>query len=94
MVYDPTKLVYAGTLQKAPRTRSGSEELVDDMGKMAVDSESKDKKEEEKVDEDIKKKHYELIRRLRKVVQELILEREKGEGKKEIGASPQPVAAH
>lgn len=97
LAYDPTKLVYAGTLRKAPpRAEStGSDELVQDMEKMDVDSESKEKKpsEEEEdrktektkdVDAEIRKKHLEVIKNLRKLVQEKLLDLEKeGESKSE-----------
>ena len=83
MPYDQTRLVYAGTLQKAPPPRAGSEELVQDMENMDVDSESKEKKpsteEEVKVktestEKDIKAKHLEVIKKLQRMVQELILD--------------------
>jgi len=86
MPYDQTKLMYAGTLTKAPPPpRSGSEELVSDMEKMDVDSESKEKKSEDeemevkvKAEDDekdqVKQKHFELIKKLQKMVQEMILD--------------------
>jgi hypothetical protein len=81
MTYDQTRLVYAGTLQKAP-PRAGSEELVDDMEKMDVDSESKEKKpsteqvnvKAEGMEKDVKAKHLEVIKKLQKMVQEMILD--------------------
>jgi len=86
MPYDQTKVVHAPILQKAPPApRAGSEELVEDMEKMDVDSESKDKKSEEtkvKKEEKIKEKkakHLELIKKLQKLVQEMILAQENGE---------------
>jgi hypothetical protein len=91
MAYDGTKLVNTGTLQKAPPTeesrRAGSEELVQDMEKMDVDSEAKEMKpsstEKEPItvkkedDGDLKAKHLELIKKLQKLVQELLLDQEK-----------------
>ena len=83
MPYDQTRLVYAGILQKAPPPRAGSEELVADMENMDVDSESKEKKpsteQEVKVkadntEKDVKTKHLEVIKKLQKMVQELILD--------------------
>lgn len=112
MAYDGTKLVNTGTLQKAPPAedarRAGSEELVQDMEKMDVDSESKEKKpltEKEPVtvkkedDEDLKAKHLALVKKLQKLVQELLLDQEKEvEVKKESPVSaeaPVPrIAAH
>jgi len=86
MPYDQTKLVHAPILQKAPPApRAGSEELVEDMEKMDVDSESKDKKSEEtkvKKEEEMKEmkaKHLELIKKLQKLVQEMILAQENAE---------------
>ena len=83
MPYDQTRLVHAPILQKAPPApRAGSEELVENMEKMDVDSESKDKKSEEtkvKQEEGIKEmkeKHLELIKKLQKMVQEMILAQE------------------
>jgi hypothetical protein len=80
MAYDQTKLVYSGTLQKAP-PRSGSEELVEDMEKMDVDSDRKKEDTEVKVkseeEEDVKGKHLEVIKKLQKLVQEMILDQEK-----------------
>jgi hypothetical protein len=91
MIYDGTKLVDTGTLQKArpadePR-RAGSEELVQHMEKMDVDSEAKEIKpsstEKEPItvkkedDGDLKAKHLELIKKLQKLVQELLLDQEK-----------------
>lgn len=97
MAYDQTKLVSTGILQKAP-PRAGSEELVHDMEKMDVDSEAKEKKSEREVKEEdeedskdvekdikgLKAKHLVLIKKLQKVVQELILEREKEENRIEV----------
>lgn len=91
MVYDGTKLVNTGTLQKAPPVeeprRAGSEELVQHMEKMDVDSEAKEVKpsstEKEPItvkkedDGDLKAKHLELIKKLQKLVQELLLDQEK-----------------
>lgn len=89
LTYDQTRLVYAGTLQRAPpRAQStGSDELVQDMEKMDVDSESKEKKpvegEEKKevktreTDAEMKKKHLELIKKLQKLVQEMLLDMNK-----------------
>jgi len=106
MAYDQTKLVHAPILQKAPPApRAGSEELVEDMEKMDVDSESKDKKPEEtkvKKEEEIKEmkaKHLELIKKLQKLVQEMILAQENaeqdGQVKKESPVlSSVAVAAH
>jgi len=113
MAYDGTKLVNTGTLQKAPPAeeprRAGSEELVQDMEKMDVDSESKEKKpstEKEPVtvtvkkedEEDLKVKHLELIKKLQKLVQELLLDQEKDvQVKKESPVSveaPVSIAAH
>ena len=83
MSYDQTRLVNAGTLQRAPPPRSGSEELVQDMEKMDVDSEAKKKSstEEEPVkvkaedaERDIKAKHLAVIKKLQKMVQEMILD--------------------
>jgi len=102
MAYDQSKLVYAGTLQKAP-PRSGSEELVDDMEKMDVDSESKEKKPEEKTEvqvkqeEKMKKKHLELVKKLKKLVEEMLLNQEKElEVKNEspVNGNSVAVAAH
>jgi len=112
MAYDGTKVVNTGVLQKAPPAeesrRAGSEELVQDMEKMDVDSESKERKpsstESESVtvkkedDDDIKAKHLELIKKLQKLVQELLLDQEKDvEVKKESPVSteaPVSIAAH
>jgi len=110
MPYDQTRLVYAGTLTKAPlQRRSGSEELVDDMEKMDVDSEAKEekaKKEEVTIkaedDEEndkvkaTKEKHYELIKKLQKMVQERLLDwpaepEEEGEKKSPIIKKESPV---
>jgi hypothetical protein len=108
MPYDQTKLVYAGTLQKAA-PRAPSEELVQDMEKMDVDSEAKEKKPVEEAKEvkakseseikDAKAKHLELIKNLQKLVQEMLLERENEEARKEVKKeSPvegrSPTAAH
>jgi len=92
MAYDQTKLVYAGTLQKAPPARqnsTGSEELVETMEKMDVDSEAKEKKEEKKeepvkkeLDHETRKKHLELIKKLQDLVQEMLLGMDK-EGQSE-----------
>src|SRR5437762_4666897 len=79
MSYDQTRLVYAGTLQRAPPPRAGSEELVQDMEKMDVDSEAKKKSstEEEPVkvkaedadaEKAIKAKHLAVIKKLQKMV--------------------------
>ena len=104
MSYDQTKLVYDGTLRKAA-PRGGSEELVQDMEKMDVDSESKEtpknpkgeaqvKSEEE---DETKAKHLALVKQLQKLVQEMLLDQEK-EVKKESAPTPMenlvPVAAH
>jgi hypothetical protein len=108
MPYDQTKLVSTGVLQKAP-PRAESEELVDHMEKMVVDSEPKEKEtkpekevEEEKTEEndkDVKAKHLALIKKLQKLVQELILEREKEEARTEVKEEsleekPVSIAAH
>jgi hypothetical protein len=103
MAYDQTKLVSTGVLQRAP-PRAGSEELVHDMEKMDVDSEAKEKKpekesEDETKEKDVKAKHLALIKKLQKVVHELILEREKEESRVEIKQeSPEEklvsIAAH
>jgi hypothetical protein len=108
MAYDPAKLVFAGTLQKAP-PRAGSEELVQDMEKMVVDSESKEKKPEEevkvKLEEDVdqvKAKHLDLIKKLQKLVQEMLLEEDSKVAKEIKKESPvsdstekfAPIAAH
>jgi hypothetical protein len=79
MPYDQTKLVYSGTLQKAP-PRSGSEELVETMEKMDVDDRKKEDvvKVKSEDDEDVKGKHLELIKKLQKLVQEMILDQDKG----------------
>lgn len=105
MAYDQTKLVYAGTLQKAP-PRAPSEELVQDMEKMDVDSEAKEKKVEPEVkvkseddeDKNAKEKHLELIKKLQKLVQEMLLDREKDDDEekavKKESPGPVAVAAH
>jgi hypothetical protein len=96
---DPTKFSFAGILQKAPpaaddKKRAGSEELVQDMEKMDVDSESKVKKDEDKdtipkvkaddeESENVKQKHLDVIKRLQKLVQELLLADDKKEESKE-----------
>jgi hypothetical protein len=87
MPYDQTRIVYAGTLTKAPPQRSGSEELVEDLGKMDVDSEAKEgkakqapviiKAEDDEESDKVKaarEKHYELIKKLQKMVQERLLD--------------------
>jgi hypothetical protein len=112
MTYDGTKLVNTGTLQKAPPAeeprRAGSEELVQNMEKMDVDSEAKGQKptstEKEPAtvkkedDADLKAKHLELIKKLQKLVQELLLDQEKDvEIKKESPVAVEPpvgIAAH
>jgi hypothetical protein len=97
MPADQSRLVYSGTLQKAP-PRSGSEELVDDMEKMDVDSESKEKKEEVKKEEqpsnkDLQAKHLETIKRLQKFVQELLERHEKEDRKAEQSKEVMEVTA-
>jgi hypothetical protein len=100
MPYDPAKLVYDGTLRKAA-PRAGSEELVQELEKMDVDSESKEKKEEQQVkseeDHEEKAKHLALVKRLHKLVQEMLREQEE-EVKKESPSTPMEnlvsVAAH
>jgi len=98
--HDAARQVPQGTLQKAPR--AGSEELVRELENMDVDSESKEKvKEEPQVkseeDEETKAKHLDLVKRLQKLVREMILDQEK-EVKKENVSTPMqnvvPVAAH
>ena len=93
MPRDQTKLVHAPILQKAPPApRAGSEELAEEMEKMDVDSESRDKKAEEpkvKKEEDIKMedmkaKHLELIKKLQKLVQEMILAQENADEEVQI----------
>lgn len=87
MPYDQTRIVYAGTLTKAPPQRSGSEELVEDLEKMDVDSEAKEEKakqtqvtikaEDDDENENVKaarEKHYELVKKLQKMVQERLLD--------------------
>ena len=82
MSYDQTKVVSSGTLQKAPPPRAGSEELVQHMEKMGVDSEAKEKKPEEEVkvkvedqeNKAVEAKHLEIIKKLQKMVQEMILD--------------------
>ena len=104
MSYDQTRLVYAGTLQKAPPPRAGSEELVQDMENMDVDSESKEKKpsteqeveaKAEGTEKDVKAKHLEVMKKLQKMVQEMILDWEDEENGKVKNESPvveRPVA--
>jgi hypothetical protein len=98
--HDVARQVPQGILQKAPR--AGSEELVKELEKMDVDSESKEKvKEEPQVkseeDDETKAKNLALLKRLQKLVQEMILDQEK-EIKKESASTPMenvvPVAAH
>ena len=90
MPYDQTKLVYAGTLQRAPPCRSGSEELVQDMENMDVDSEAKEQKSADgKVtsDNDVREKrlgHLELINKLQKMVEGMMLLHKNEEGIKEV----------
>jgi hypothetical protein len=82
MSYEQNKVVSSGTLQKAPPPRAGSEELVQVMEKMDVDSEARDKKPEEEVivkveekeNKPINAKHLEVIKKLQKMVQEMILD--------------------
>jgi hypothetical protein len=97
MSYDQTRLVYSGTLTKARPSRADSEELVDDMEKMDVDSESKKKPEEEEVKvtteddkgKEIKAKHLEVIKKLQRMVQEMILD---WENEEEVKVKESPVS--
>ena len=103
MSYDQTRLVYAGTLQRAPPPRAGSEELVQDMEKMDVDSEAKEKKPTEEVEvkkeensKEINVKHLEVIKKLQRMVEMILDWDEETEGKLKSESpveKPAPVTA-